>query len=38
MNSLHAARHSFTTAGYCAPQVAVNSSNRSAAAASVGAV
>jgi hypothetical protein len=38
MNSLHADRHSLTMAGYCAPHRSVNSSNRSAAAGSVGAV
>jgi hypothetical protein len=38
MDSLHACRHDRTTAGYWAPKVAVNSSNRSTAAGSVGAV
>lgn len=38
MNSSHAARHNAITAGYRPPQVSVNSSNRAAAAAGVGAV
>ena len=38
MNSLQADRHSAMIAGYCWPQVSVNSSNRAAASFSLTAV